>query len=347
MFSAFRTTFHDPLLLLVLALSCSTAFVQSALAQTAIDDVHITPRGRQAGIAPAAILPKPLGGLTAASLIHTSVELVMVPVTITDDLNRPILGLDQENFQLFENKKPQQIKNFSSEDMPVSIGIILDTSGSMGDKLERAREAVHQFCKEANPQDEFFMITFADTPRLTTDFTTHSDDLENDLLTVRSKGRTALLDAIYLGVRKMRSARYGRKALLIISDGGDNHSRYTEHDVRSAIKEADVMVYAVGTYDSYFSTTEEALGPELLQSITQQTGGRSFTLTNLNDLPAVTRLIGSQLRHQYMLAYQPQAQPRDGKWHKISVKLRLPKKLHNYIMRVEARTGYYAMNSQP
>jgi Ca-activated chloride channel homolog len=343
MFSAFRTTFSRHVILpLVVASSCSTV-----LAQTAIDDVHITPRARPAALATAGMgLSNPLGGLAAGSLLHTSVELVMVPVTITDERNRPVMGLDQENFELFENKKPQEIKHFSSEDAPVSVGVIVDTSGSMGEKLERARDAVKEFCDASNPQDEFFMVTFADTPRLATDFTTHTDDLQSDLLTARSKGRTALLDAIYMGVQKMRGARYARKALLIISDGGDNHSRYSEHDVKAAIKEADVTIYAVGTYDGYFSTSEEALGPELLRSVAELTGGRAFVLTKANDLPVVTRVIGSQLRHQYMLAYQPQSRLRDGKWHKINVKLRLPRKLRNYMLRVEARTGYYAMNEQ-
>lgn len=341
MFSTFRATFCYVILLLTVIFSSSTVF-----AQTAIDDVHITSRTSGIGVASASFTAHPITGFPASSLIHTSVDLVMVPVTITDGLNRPVVGLDQENFQLFENKRPQEIKHFSLEDAPVSVGIIVDTSGSMGDKLERARDAVLQFCEAANPQDEFFLITFADSPRLATDFTTRTEDLGNDLLTARSKGRTALLDAIYMGIQKMRKARYARKALLILSDGGHNHSRYTEHDVKAAVKEADVMVYAVGTYDRYVSSEEERLGPELLSSISEPTGGHSFALTNVNELPAVSRAIGIQLRHQYMLAYRPEARPHDGKWHKISVKLRLPKKLHNYLLHVEARAGYYAMNSQ-
>jgi Ca-activated chloride channel homolog len=333
MFSAFR--FSSCCLVL------PVAFSSILFGQTAIDDVHITRRGREMEMG-AGLAVTTAAGLPVGSLIHSSVDLVMVPVTITDGLNRPVVGLDQQNFQLFENKKPQEIKHFSSEDAPVTIGLIVDTSGSMADKLERAREAVIQFCEAANPQDEFFMITFDDSPRLATDFTLRSEEIENDLLTARSKGRTALLDAIYLGVQKMRGAHYARKALLILSDGGDNHSRYTESQVRAAIKESDVMIYAVGTYDSYFSTMEEQLGPELLNSIAELTGGRAFALANPNELPAVTSAIGAQLRNQYMLAYQPESRSHDGKWHKISVKLLLPKKLQNYFLRVEARTGYYA-----
>jgi Ca-activated chloride channel homolog len=312
-------------------------FTTGALAQISIEDVHVSPRERNIELVPSTATSS-----RAGSLIRTSVDLVMVPVTITDNLNRPVVGLEQDNFQLFENKKPQQIKNFSSDDAPVSIGLIVDTSGSMSYKLERARDAVIQFCETANPQDEFFMITFADSPRLVTDFTTRTDEIENDLLTVRSHGRTSLLDAIYMGLRKMRNARYPRKALLIISDGGDNHSRYSERDVKNAARESDVLIYAVGTYDRYVNTEEELLGPELLETVAGLTGGKAFTLTNVNDMPAVTRAIGTQLRHQYVLAYQPQSKPQDGKWHKISVKLRLPSKFHSLFFHVDARAGYYA-----
>ena len=310
--------------------------IRSSKGQTAVDDVHVTPKEKTVDVASASY-PASFG---PNGLIRTSVDLVLVPVSITDDLNRPVVGLAQSNFQLFENKKLQEIKNFTSEDTPVSIGILVDTSGSMSYKLDRAREAVIQFCEQANPQDEFFMVTFADEPRLTTDFTSRAEDLAHDLLTVRSKGQTSLLDAMYLALRKMRGARYGRKALLIISDGGDNHSRYTEHDLKSAIRESDVTVYAVGTYETWVPTQEELLGPELLRSLAESTGGLAFSLNNANEMPSVTRMIGNRLRHQYVLAYEPQAAAHDGKWHKISVKLRLPKKIA--FLHVSARPGYYA-----
>src|SRR5262249_19291940 len=152
--------------------------------------------------------------------------------------------------------KPQAIKHFSSEDAPVSIGLIVDMSGSMANKMERTREAIREFCEVSNPQDEVFMITFSDAPKLTTDLTSNGDELENDLPTSASKGRTSLLEAIYMGLGKMKDARYSRRALLILSDGGDNHSRYSEHDVSSAVKESDVVLYAVGTYDQYVNTQE-------------------------------------------------------------------------------------------
>jgi Ca-activated chloride channel family protein len=307
-----------------------------AQSQTLASDVHITPRQATVNLASAAYSDS----FGPGGVIRTSSNLVLVPVTITDERNRPVVGLDQQNFQLFENKKPQEIKHFSNEDTPVSIGILVDTSGSMAYKLQRAREAVLQFCQAANPQDEFFLITFSSEPELTSGFTTNPEDIANGLLSVHPKGKTSLLDAIYMGVEKMRDARYARRAMLILSDGGDNHSRYNERDLKSAIREADIAIYAVGTYDRWVSTQEELLGPELLRNISDMTGGQAFTLNSIAEMSTVTQSIGSRLRHQYVLAYQPESGKNDGKWHKISVKLRLPKKFP--FLHVAARPGYYA-----
>lgn len=312
------------------------ASVTGAYPQASVNDVHVAVRQRGREMATASSGAK----LSEGTLIRASADLVMVPVTITDARNRPIVGLDQNNFQLFENKKPQQIKNFSSEDAPISVGILVDTSHSMANKLERAREAVRQFCEVSNPQDEFFMITFSDEPMLADDFTGNADELEGSLVATQAKGRTSLLDAIYMGIRKMKNARFGRRALLIISDGGDNRSRYSERQVKNAVKEADVLIYAVGIYDTYSSTQEELLGPELLKSVSEVTGGQAYTLSSVPEMPEVARSIGTRLRYQYMLTFRPQEKARDGKWHKINVKLRLPKAWS--LLRVSARTGYYA-----
>ena len=312
--------------------------VTMALAQMGTNEVHVVPNA-----APAAdrVAPGIDPSLNTHSLpIKKEVDLVLVPVTITDQMDRLITGLDKNNFQVFEGKQQQEIKHFSSEDAPISLGIIFDMSGSMASKIERAREAVVEFCKSANPQDEFFMITFSDTPQLSEDFTRNIDDVQNKLLLTMPRGRTALLDALYLGMHKMRQAKNQKKALLIISDGGDNHSRYTEGEIKSLVKEADVMIYSIGIYDHYFPTVEERLGPELLSEISEVTGGRSFTIDNPNDLPDVAAKIGTELRNQYVLGYRPEKQVRDGKWHKIKVKIRIPKGLPP--LQVYARTGYYA-----
>lgn len=308
-----------------------------ALAQNSSEDVHIKPR-----IQPQPA-PEPEGDpslRTHTKPYKVDVNLVLVPVTITDPMNRLVTGLDRDNFNLFEGKDRQEIRTFSSEDAPVSLGVIFDMSGSMGSKIERAREAVIEFFKTANPQDEFFMITFADKPEEIADFTSSVDDIQGKLLYTIPKGRTALLDAIYLGVTKMRQAKYPKKALLIISDGGDNHSRYTEGEIRSMVKEADVLMYAIGIYDHYFPTEEERLGPALLADVTELTGGRAFTIDNPNDLADVSTKIGIELRNQYVLGYRPNNPVHDGKWRKIKVKLIPPKGLPP--LRVYAKTGYYA-----
>src|SRR6185312_8678190 len=298
-----------------------------------VPNVHILP--------PAAVTmaTTPLNS-PAAPTIKKNVDLVLVPVTITDEWDRVITGLDKENFKLYENKHQQEIQHFSSEDVPVSIGIILDTSRSMKSKMERAEEAVQEFCKAANPQDEFFMITFSNQPNLVGNFTSDPEELQQSLLSVEAGGRTALLDAIYLGLHKMRQAKQARRALLIISDGGDNRSRYTEHEVISFVKEADVMVYAIGIYDHTFPTEEEALGPELLSTIADVSGGKAFSVDNPNDLPIIAAHVGEELRNQYVLGYRPNNISRDGKWHKIRVKLQVP--VGWQFLRVRARTGYYA-----
>jgi Ca-activated chloride channel homolog len=311
----------------------------AALTQTSVNEVHVVPRQLSPAMANA-IASSTLVNGSILHVVKTDVKLVLVPVSVMDPKQRLVTGLQAENFQLFEGKKPQEIRHFSSEDVPVSIGIILDASGSMREKMGRVREAVTQFCEEANPQDEFFMVAFSDQPHLVTDFTTAPEDLEKELLFTQPKGRTALLDAIYMGLHKMKQARYGKKALLVISDGGDNHSIYMEKEVRAAAKESDVMIYAIGTFDRYLPTPEEMRGPALLSELAEPTGGQAFTLENTVELPAVARHIGRALRTQYVLGYRPEQMPRDGKWHKIQVKLRLPKKLA--FLRARAKTGYYA-----
>lgn len=306
--------------------------------QTSIDDVHVTPRETASSLNLSGAAAVEASGL---HVIRTDTRLVLVPVSVTDSMERFVTGLSRDNFEVFEGAKPQPIQHFSSEDVPVSLGIVLDISGSMGDKLERVREAVNQFCEVSNPQDEFFMITFSDQPRLAVDFTSNPDELQKELVFTQAKGRTSLLDAIHLGLHKMKNAKYGKKALLVISDGGDNHSRYGEREIRGLAKESDVMIYSIGLFDRYVPTIEELRGPSLLTDIAEPTGGRAFTVDNPNIMPSIARHIGMELRTQYVLAYKPQDLPHKGsKWRKIRVKLRLPRKFP--FLTAHAKTGYYA-----
>ncbi len=274
------------------------------------------------------------------SFIRMNVDLVLVPVTVTDPMNRLVTGLEKSDFQVYENSKEQAIRTFAAEDAPVSIGIIFDLSGSMTSKLLRAKEAILQFIKTANPQDEFFVIGFNDRPELIEDFTNSVVDIQARLATVRSGHRTALLDAIYYGVQKMRDAGHERKALLVVSDGGDNRSRYTEGEVRSQVREADVEIYSIGIFDPYAPTPEERTGPQLLADISEITGGRLFRVEDIDELSDIAEKISTELRNQYVIGYRPQELTRDGKWRKVKVKVNPPPGLPP--LTVYARTGYYA-----
>ena len=275
--------------------------------------------------------------------VHIDVDLALVNVTVTDPYNRLVTGLEPDNFRVFENNVEQEIQYFSSEDVPISIGVIFDLSGSMANKVGKAKEAALQFFKTANPQDEFFLVSFNDHAEVVSTFTSSIEDLQSRILSGSAKGRTALLDGIYLGLSEMRTARNAKRALLIISDGGDNNSRYNEKDIKRLVREADTQLYSIGIFDPFEyrnRTVEELNGPSLLTELTEQTGGQSFTVENINELPDIATKIGSELRNQYILGYRPSNKSHDARWRKIKVKMRAPKGLPP--LSIYAKTGYYA-----
>jgi Ca-activated chloride channel family protein len=281
--------------------------------------------------------------INPGKVIRSDVNLALVNVTVTDPYNRLVTGLEQDNFRVYEDTVEQEIVSFSSEDVPISIGVIFDFSGSMSNKIDKAREAALEFFKTANPQDEFFLVSFNERAELTSTFTNSVEDLQSRMLLTSPKGRTALLDAIYLGLSQMRGAHNAKRALLILSDGGDNHSRYNESDIKRLVREADTQLYAIGIYDplGYRNRTPEELnGPSLLGEITELTGGRVFAVEHLNDLPDIASKIGMELRNQYVLGYKPSNNVHDARWRKIKVKLRAPKGLPP--LTVYSKTGYYA-----
>ena len=306
-------------------------------------DVHLVPRELTLARADAT---SDAGGIVDPELrTHTKpfkkdVDLVLVPVTITDPTNRHVAGLEKDSFALLENGQPQQIQSFSSEDAPISLGVIFDASSSMADKIDRSREAVLEFFRTANPDDDFFLVTFSDTPKVLVDFTSSVEHIQSELAYATPKGCTALLDAIYLGINRMREAGHKRKALLIISDGGDNHSRYTEDEVKAMVQEADVQIYAMGLFNFHGNTAEELHGPELLSGVTQATGGQTFFVRSPSELADVAANIGTELRHQYVIGYRPKNPIHDGRWRKIRVKVNPPKGLPP--LHVYAKAGYYA-----
>jgi Ca-activated chloride channel family protein len=278
-----------------------------------------------------------------ATPIQIDVNMVIVNVTVTDPYDRIVTGLDQSNFQVYDEKVEQKIAAFSTEDAPISVGLIFDSSGSMSDKIQKSKEAALQFFKTSNPQDEFMLIDFNERANLLASFTSKFENLEDRLLFLKSGGKTSLLDAIYLGINEMRKATTNRKALLLISDGGDNHSRYTERDVKRAMKESDVQLYSVGIFESMANrgrTPEEAGGPGLLAELSEVSGGRMFSVENADELPDIAEKISIELRNQYVIGYKPSNLVRDGRWRRIKVKLSPPRGLPP--LQVYARTGYYA-----
>jgi len=278
-------------------------------------------------------------GKNRQEALRVSVDLVMVPVTVTDGLNHPQTNLTREDFTVYEGSQPQPIRYFSAEDSPISVGLLLDVSGSMRDKMDSARLALEQFFRNANPEDDYFVITFNNQPRVLSDVTQTTTGIETELGLVQPTGTTALLDSVYLGLSKLRNAHYSRRALVIISDGGDNASRYKLREIKSLIAESDVMVYAIGIFGTGpFKSFEEAMGERWLSTMTDVTGGRTTTVRAVGQLPEVCALLSRELRSQYMIGYHP-TDKADGKWRKIKIITHAPdsEQLHSYY-----RRGYYA-----
>lgn len=267
-------------------------------------------------------------------------NLVLVPVTVTDSANRAITGLTRDAFRIFDGKTPQTLLQFAREDVPLSIGIVFDLSGSMRDKLPQARAAVDQFLHDANPEDEFLLVEFTTRASITVPFTTNTAEIRDRLRRAVPGGKTALIDAVHLAIDSMRGASHARRALLIISDGADNDSRSTRTDLLNRVRESDLAVYAIGIYDlAVQSLPEEAgAGQDFMASVAAGSGGRHFAVNRLAELPDVAARIALELRNQYVLGYSPGDSLRDGKFHRVQVKV-----IEGRHLTVSWRPGYYAM----
>jgi Ca-activated chloride channel family protein len=267
-------------------------------------------------------MPHMLRDMPRADL-RVDVPLVLVPVHVITPLGASVTTLKQENFRLFEDNVAQTIRAFVKEDAPVSVGLLFDTSGSMRTKIRKAVDAAAEFFKSSNPEDEFFLVEFNERPKLTVPFTQDSADVYERLARARPSGRTSLYDALSLALAEMKSAHNLRKAIVIVSDGGDNHSHHTEKQILSALREVDVQIYALGIFEPEDAklTPEERNGPEVLEELAGETGGRNFTVDKLDDLQSVCAQIGRELRTQYLLGYSPLNAVRDGKYRRVKVSL--------------------------
>ncbi len=271
-------------------------------------------------------------------------DLVLIPVTVTDTLNRFVLGLEKKDFRLLEDGVEQDLALFSGEDAPLSVGLLFDASGSMDYKLPTSRDAATQLLNTLNKDDEAFLVEFADAAKVSIEFTHHAEEIQSALKSVQAGGLTAMLDAIETGLLEMKKAKNSRKAIVMISDGGDNRSHYTAAQIESLVREADVQIYAMGVFEPVLSfglTPEEISGPRLLSEIATQTGGRAFAATASGDMPSVATRIAVELRNQYVLGYYTKNKTRDGKYRKVEVKVLEPPGLGSSL-KVHWRLGYYA-----
>jgi Ca-activated chloride channel homolog len=269
--------------------------------------------------------------------------LVLVPVTVTDARHRYVLGLEQRNFKILEDGVEQQIKQFSGEDAPLSVGFIVDISGSIGSKIDLCRQAVVQFLKTMNIQDEAFLVTFGDHAQVIAPLTRDTDKMANKLMTVPTGGMTALFDGVFAGLHEMEKALNPRKTLVVISDGGDNNSAFSAKEVLQKALESGVQIYAMGVFEPVGPlglSLEEQRGPRLLSNISEQTGGRAFAASRMDQLPEVASRIAVELRNQYMLAFSPLNQAKDGTYRKLEVRLTEPAGITGLAARW--RLGYYA-----
>jgi Ca-activated chloride channel family protein len=268
--------------------------------------------------------------------LRIDTNLVQVPVTVTDRLGRPVIGLEKENFHVLDNSVEQTIIRFAMDDEAVAVGFVFDISGSIGRMLGQYQLAAHEFFKTADPADEFFLVEFESNPKLVVPLTKNAGDIQHEIMLTKSKGMTALLDAVYLAANEIRKSKLSKKALILISDGGENHSRYNVAEVKNALRETDALLYSIGP--SPDDTWGDNNG-RLLKQLAEITGGRLLEISR-GDLADLSQKIIIDLRNRYVLYYSPQDRARDGRFHRIDVQLAPPRGLGK--LTPHWRTGYYA-----
>ena len=280
-----------------------------------------------------AVIPRAAPRVTpAAHPIRVDTSLVLVPVTVTDTFGAPLPGLPQEAFRLFENGVAQEVKYFAAEDAAVSLGVVFDASRSMEGRLDQSREAVTRFFRTSMPGDEYLLVEFNDAPRLLCGFTSDVEQIEKALLGIYPRNWTALLDAVYMATHQMKRGKNSHRALLILSDGADNYSRYTEPEMKSLVREAGVSIYSIGIGGGRHT--------RLLRKLAEETGGHFYQVDKAAELPDAVDAISSAIRHQYLLGYASTNPAKDGMYRKIQVRLEQP--AGQPPLHLSWRTGYYA-----
>ena len=277
--------------------------------------------------------------------LKIDVDLVLVNATVTDSLNRYVSGLEKEHFQVWEDKLEQKLEYFNAEDVPISVGVIFDVSGSMKDKIATARDAASTFLKTGNPEDEYFLVEFANRPEVAADFTTDITKLQSKLLMTPAKGMTAMYDSIYLGLEKLKEGSNPKKALLLITDGEDNRSRYTFQNVRDFVKEQDVQIYGIGIVDEWNSQLGTGrMGLAMVEELADITGGRAFFPDSVYELEDICTKRAVELKKHYVLGYHSTNGAKDGKWRKLRLKVNPPKGIQH--LNVRSKSGYYGPTNE-
>jgi Ca-activated chloride channel family protein len=299
-----------------------------ATAQTGEDEVHIVPRAPSA--APA----------SARHAIRANVDLVLVDVTVVDHNERAVTGLQATDFTLLDDGRPQFVKYISNVDEPISLLVVMDASASMGAKIQQERNAIKELINSSNSQDDFSLVIIRDEPRVISHFGDSVSEMQQKIGAIQPDGVTALWDGMYLAIQELRNATYRRRAMIVISDGGDNNSRYTQSELKSLLQEADIELYAIGLFDRNARRIEEKMGPLQLDELASITGGRMFPVYDSTEFSRIVNQISGELRNQYVLGYYPSNRNRDGKWRKLKIRFSAPASRRNF--RLYAKKGYYA-----
>ena len=281
------------------------------------------------------------------SPVKIDVDLVLVSASVSDHKGKPVTGLDKSHFQLWEDKVEQDIRYFSAEEVPVSLGIVFDISGSMRNKFAVSRDAVVKFLQTGGPEDEYSLIEFSDRPEVAQDFTSDIKQFKDRLAFASPGGYTALYDAVYLGIERLRHGHNRRKALLLVTDGEDNRSHYNFNDVKELAKEADVQLFAIGIpgYPGLRLGTSmidarkgnRVPGQDILEELVDLAGGQVFFTRDVRELDGICEKISDSLRNEYIVGYTPTNTIKDGKWRKLHLKVNEVSHVS-----VHARSGYYA-----
>ncbi len=293
------------------------------------------PARAQSGVPPrVAIEPRTRAAAATEEFRHASfrmdVKLIQIPVTVTDMRDRPVMSLQKSDFRVFEDEVEQPVAAFSMADTVVSTGIVFDSSGSMRSHIDESREAIKQFLTTAVPGDQYFLVRFADSPQLLTPLTPSPDLIAAQLGSLQSHGWTAMNDAIYRSLEEIRRAANPRRVLLVLTDGVDNNSRYSDGELFSLIRESEVSVFAIGLFDR----------PRFLEKMADETGGKMIWVHKLNELPEAMEKLSLQIRNQYVIGYFSNRAPNDGRYHKVRVEVQPPAGVGQ--VRTSWRRGYMA-----